>query len=141
MCPTNDPRHEDCPECGECRMSDVKHYAKIPRLDEEGKQMYEPVSGVAMHIAMPMHSHVVAHSAFNASGLVSPNPLCTHGRPCPPDVDPGLPGMLVSRLTEEQRSRMMVVRSKYLDADGRCPVCKGEPRPEDLTTRLDAVPA
>lgn len=133
-CPTSDPRHEVCPVCadGGCRLIEVTHYTKMPRLDPEtGEQMREPITGTLMHIAVPQHSHVVAHSAFNPSGLVVPNPLCRHGIPCPPDVDPGLPSMITGRMRDE----MLVARSKYLSADGLCPVCRGEPRPADLTER------
>lgn len=132
-CPTNDPRHEECPICadGSCRMVEVHHYTKVPRIDPDtGEQMREPITGTLMHIAVPYQQHVVSHSAFNASGLVVPNPLCRHGIPCPPDVDPGLPSMITSRMKDE----MLVVRSKYLNGDGLCPVCRGEPRPADLCT-------
>lgn len=73
-------------------------------------------------VRIPQPIHIVAHSKFDPTGLVWS--LCKHGLEQHPDPE----------IAAGRRLGFSWIRSKHLDQWGKCPECRGEPRPADLTT-------
>lgn len=98
---------------------------KVPLTDEDGFPILDE-RGRAQIVTyqLPGHAAMAPVSEFDPTGLV-PSP-CEHGLPEHPlDRKP------IEKIAGFVRS---YIRAKYLGADFRCPVCRGEPRPADLTT-------
>lgn len=68
--------------------------------------------------------HVQLVSTLDPVGLVPAD--CEHGVEIPEDDK--------RRIGSGARQARSFIRSKYLDVRGRCPVCRGEDAPADLTT-------
>jgi hypothetical protein len=85
---------------------------------------------------LPVHVEPLTHAYRDMTGLVPVN--CDHGLAVHPD-----PVVMAGWLGRHAKS---FVRSKYAlasphDLWGKCVVCRGDPRPDDLTTPMVTVPA
>lgn len=81
-CPTRDPRHSDCPNCGDClligRYSDIR----MPRVDAQGFPEYSRDTGELLYVLVPIPKHVApvwhsrpATAEERAVGAFSRGPL------------------------------------------------------------------
>ena len=96
----------------------------VPRIDEDGFPVMDAEANV-LYISLPLPVHRAdtawARQVFDPTGLAPA--LCTHGLPEHPNG-----------VTHPWA--VTWIRAKYLDVGKggvKCPVCRGEDRPADLT--------
>lgn len=93
---------------------------RFPALTPDGRQRYDE-AGEAVYDVVRLPRHAIPHSRFDPSGIGPAS--CDHGLKEHPDPR-----------ADRQTAKYAVswARTRYLDAAGRCPICRGEPAPADL---------
>lgn len=114
---TYPPPTEPCPICGQPVLVGRASPIQLERTDELGAPVLNK-KGEKTYVYVQLPLHVYPFSHFDPTGLVEA--ACDHGLASHPDG-------------REPRRGRSFIRSKYLDDRGRCPVCRGEPAPDDLT--------
>lgn len=81
-CPTQDPRHADCPNCGECLLIGRYTDFRVERTDAAGFPEYDRETGELLYITVPVPHHVLplwhsrpATAEERASGQYARGPL------------------------------------------------------------------
>jgi hypothetical protein len=120
-----------CADCSGEIVVGVFDTITVPRIDEEGFPQFGPDSKM-LYINLPLPAHRAhttwARQVFDPTGL-APS-LCTHG-------------LLEHPNGITHPWAVTWIRAKHLDVTkgdvwSWCPVCRGEPRPADLTEPRDA---
>lgn len=128
-----------CDDCSGDIVVGMFDTIKVPKLDDDGDVVLradgEPET---IRLRLPWHRANVPLSKFDPTGLV-PAP-CAHGLAQHPDPE--------VRASAHARSAVSWMRAKYIgikksELSGLplpgCPLCHGEPRPDDLTTPANGV--
>jgi hypothetical protein len=117
----------DCPDCPGQVAVGRSYPLRVPKQDDEGKLVYDRRTGELLYVTLQLPVHVIPYSAFDPTGMVET--FCEHG------VTEHPLGF------ELRRGGKSFIRGKYqtmvVQAGQppmvQCPVCRGEPRPDDLT--------
>lgn len=128
--------YKDCDSCPGKVIVGVFHPIKVDKLDAEGNTVLG-MDGKPEKVTLRLPAHAVPPSKFDPTGL-SPAP-CRHGLAEHPDPD--------VMLSPHARQAVSWVRAKYLTLGKKgnlpmpgCPVCFGEPMPEDALLAADGTP-
>lgn len=123
-------RFAPCPDCpGQIVVGEFAPITVV-LADDDGFPVLDPATGLAMKstLKLPVHkAHTRwANMEFDPSGFAPA--MCSHGLPQHPNG-----------LTHPWA--VTWIRAKHLNVEQggvRCPVCRGEPAPPDLTTPRNA---
>lgn len=115
-----------CEDCSGLKDEDRFSIIALKKYDPDGVPVLDP-DGVHARTYIRLPFHIVEQSRLDPTGLAPA--ACRHGLPEHPDP-----------AVQKQLWRLATtwVRSRYLDYLGRCPACREEPVPDDMTTPANA---
>lgn len=104
----------------------------IPRLDGEGYVVRDPATRKPLSDTIELPYHLVAgQSYFDKTGLGPAS--CHHGLSVHPDPIVMADEVTVRKAVSWVKTRYLRDNSKGPGGMASCPVCRGEPRPDDMT--------
>jgi len=113
-----------CDNCKDGYIDDDRWIAmRLAKKDEDGGPVFNR-AGDQQYTYVRIPYHVQPYTKFDPTGLVPA--ACSHGLLLHPDPERQA-DRAVGKLARSW------IKSRHIDMRAKCPVCRGEPRPDDLT--------